>query len=122
MDPTGNDYRCTLTPREASDRIDADRALARRVVSTQRLERRARIAFAELDGTRGLVEAFVANEADCCGFFGFSVLEEGPTIVLEITAPADEMAQRLLDAAVEGFEHGPDAAEVAGDLDGGHRG
>ena len=100
---TGN-YHCTLTPPEAAARIDADGALARRVIATQRLERGLRVVFTE--DSRQLVETFVHNEQRCCGFFQFSVDASGEAVTLEIRAPADESAQQLVAAAKQVFDSG----------------
>ena len=97
-------YHCTLTPPDAAARIDADRALARRVIATQRLDTGLRVVFTE--DSRQLVDTFVRNEQRCCGFFEFSVDASGEAVTLEITAPPVESAQRLVDAAKHVFDSG----------------
>lgn len=102
-------YRCTLTPGEAADRIEADRALAEHVVDTERIADGLRVVFTGGREGRRLVDTFVANESHCCGFFDFSVTESGTRVTLEITAPAAASAQQLVDAAQRAFDLGPDA-------------
>lgn len=102
-------YRCTLTPGEAAERVDVDRALAARVVDTQRSAEGLRIRFDDGRETRRLVDTFVANERSCCGFFDFTVTEVDELVMLEITAPAARSAQQLVDTAQRAFEHDPDA-------------
>lgn len=109
MSKTDNVYRCTLTQDEAAGRIDEDRALANRVVDTERLEHGIRVTFTGADDSRQLVDTFVANESRCCGFFDFTVTESDDAVALEITAPATGSAQRLVEAAKQTFELGPDA-------------
>ncbi|HEX2026841.1 MAG TPA: hypothetical protein VHF25_02450 [Nitriliruptorales bacterium] len=100
-----------MTPVEAAGRIDADRALADRVVGTQRSEDGVLVRFAGGDDTRRLVDTFVANECRCCGFFDFTVTEAEQHVLLEIIAPADRSAQQLVDAAKQVFDLGPDSLE-----------
>lgn len=97
-------YRCTLTERDAAERLDDDRALTQRVLDTQRTADGVRVT---VDGSRELVDAFVERESRCCGFFDFSVSESEHTVILEITAPPDETAQRLVDEAERAFREGP---------------
>lgn len=116
-DHTDDIYVCTLTDRGATDRIDADRALARRVLDTERTDLGLRLVVdGDRDGRR-LVETFVENERRCCGFFDLAVSEEDGSVVLEITAPPDDSAQRLVDDAERAFALGPDAV-AAGRSDG----
>lgn len=121
MSETEDLYRCTLTGPDAADRIEADRALAARVVATERSESGVRITFVEDDDTRRLVDTFVTNESRCCGFFDFDVTEAGGSVTLQITAPPDEMAQGLVDAARQAFVLGPDGlrAAMGAQVDGG---
>lgn len=102
-------YQCTLTRQDSGERSDADRALAARTTATDRLPAGVRISFEHRTDTRALVETFVANESRCCAFFDFAVHETDREVVLEITAPPDEDAQQLVDAAQRTFEVGPDA-------------
>lgn len=102
-------YHCTLNADEAEQRAGTDRALLERVRDTQRLEHGLRVSFAAGPQTRRLVDAFVRNEARCCSFFAFSVEEQDGGVVLEISAPPDQQAQRLVDAARQSFEAGPGA-------------
>lgn len=117
MDRTDDVYLCTLTDRDAADRMDADRALARRVLDTERTDLGLRVVVdGDRDGRR-LVETFVENERRCCGFFDLAVSEDDGSVVLEITAPPDDSAQRLVDDAERAFTLGPDAV-AAGRSDG----
>lgn len=102
-------YACTLTDRDAAERIDADRALARRVLATERTDLGLRVTVDGGGAGRRLVDTFVDNERRCCGFFDLAVSETGETIVLEITAPPGDSAQRLVDDAERTFTLGPDA-------------
>ncbi|MBW3562613.1 MAG: hypothetical protein KY437_08960 [Actinobacteria bacterium] len=97
-------YRCMLTDRDATERLDDDRALAERVLHTQRTADGVRVT---VDGSRELVDTFVEHESRCCGFFDFTVTENEDTVTLEITAPPDETAQRLVDEAERTFREGP---------------
>lgn len=108
MDQSEDVYRCTLTPDEAAGRVEVDRALATRVVDTQRSAEGLRVRFDDGRETRRLLDAFVANERHCCGFFDFTVNESAELVVLEITAPAADSAQQLVDAAQQVFDRGPD--------------
>lgn len=111
MDRTETDdvYLCTLTDRDAAGRLDADRALSRRVVDTERTEVGLRVVFDGGEDSRRLVDTFVDNERRCCGFFDFAVSETEGTVVLQIDAPADDSAQQLVDDAERAFTLGPDA-------------
>lgn len=111
MGETDDVYACTLTREEADGRIDADRALADRVVGSERTQDSVRVTFAPDEDTRRLVDTFVVNESRCCGFFEFAVTETDQAVTLEIAAPADRSAQELVDAAKEAFDLGPDAVE-----------
>lgn len=114
---TDDAYVCTLTDREAADRIDADRALARQVLDTERTDLGLRVVVdGEGDGRR-LGETFVENERRCCRFFDLALSEDDGSLVLEITAPPDRSAQRLVDDAERAFTLGPDAV-AAGRSDG----
>lgn len=113
MTGTDDTYRCTLSSTEASSRLDADQALADRVVNTERSENGVRLAFDARRDTRELVDTFVANESRCCGFFDFAVTETEGEITLEITAPAAPAAQELVDAAKEAFDLSPDGIAPA---------
>lgn len=122
MDRTDDAYTddihvCTLTDRDAADRIDADRALARRVLDTERTDLGLRVVVDGAGDGRRLVETFVENERRCCGFFDLAVSEDDDVVVLEITAPPDVSAQGLVDDAERAFTLGPDAV-VAGRSDG----
>lgn len=108
MDRTDDVHVCTLTDRDAAGRIDADRSLARRVIDTERTDVGLRVTVDGGEDGRRLVETFVENERRCCGFFEFAVSGTGETVVLEITAPADDSAQRLVDDAERAFTLGPD--------------
>lgn len=109
MDQIEDVYLCTLTPGEAAGRVDVDRALAARVVDTERSAEGLRVRFDDGRETRRLVDTFVGNERRCCGFFDFTVTEAGELVVLEFTAPAADSAQQLLDAAQQVFDRGPGA-------------
>lgn len=96
-------YRCTLTDRDAAERLDDDRALAERVLQTQRTADGVRVT---VEGSRELVDTFVEHESRCCSFFDFAVSENEDTVTLEITGPPDDAAQRLVDEAERTFREG----------------
>lgn len=106
---TGDIYACTLTDRGAADRIDADRALARRVLATERTDLGLQVVVDGDEDGRRLLDTFVENERRCCGFFDLTVSKDDGSVVLEITAPPDDSAQRLVDDAERAFTLGPDA-------------
>lgn len=114
---TDDIYVCTLTDRDAAGRIDADRGLARRVLATERTDVGLRVVVDGDEDGRRLVDTFVENERRCCGFFDLAVSEGDGAVVLEITAPPDDSAQRRVDEAERAFTLGPDAV-TAGRSDG----
>jgi hypothetical protein len=97
---------CTLTAAELPGRMASARALGEEaLVDVEVVDRRALLRFT---GHRDEVEALVAAERECCGFFDFSVREYGERIELEITTPegGEQVLRGLVAGVVAGWDGG----------------
>lgn len=99
---TSQTYACTLPPAGARDRLPQARALTARLRDRGRTGNRLVLRFDDDGDTAGLVDEFVEDESQCCGFFDFATRREEGEVVLEMAAPAG--AEPLLDAAMEAFD------------------
>lgn len=102
MTDNPDQFACTLTPDAAERRLPQVRALTDRLQRRERLDDRLVLAFEDREGTVDLVEEFVRDESQCCGFFGYDVRHDGSEVVLEMSAPAQ--AGHMLDAAMRSFD------------------
>lgn len=102
------EYACTLGAAEAQRRLPADRALATRVDAVERTGTGAVVRVRPGAGTIALVDAFIANEQQCCGFFDLQRRETDEHVELLVGAPDDPTAQRLVDQLVHAMRLGVD--------------
>lgn len=96
------DYACTLTPEGAHDRLPQARDLTARLAHRERTGDRLVLRFDDDGDTVALVDEFVRDESQCCGFFDFTTRREDGQVVLELAAPAE--AGHVLDAAMAAFD------------------
>jgi hypothetical protein len=93
---------CTLSAADRPARAASSRELGERALIG--LEVRDRRALLRFQGEREAVDALVAAERACCGFFEFATARDGDVTELEIRTPAG--GEPLLRALVAGIVAG----------------
>lgn len=99
-------YACTLDQATSAERLPADRALAVRVTEVTRTDTGAVVRVRRSDGATELVETFITNEQQCCGFFDLSRRDTDEHVELLVDAPDDPTAQGLVDQLVHAMRLG----------------
>jgi hypothetical protein len=95
---------CTLTTEDRRARIATARELGERaLVGLEVRGRRARLRF---QGERDGIDALVAAESECCGFFEFATTRKGEETELEIRTPEGgvPLLRGLVAGIVAGWE------------------
>lgn len=96
-------YVCTLDPSDVPARRAQGEEMVRRLRTWSRLEDGLELGFDASAGTERLVEEFVRDEKQCCGFFSFEIDRDPDGVVLRMRAPREPGAQEMVDAALETF-------------------
>lgn len=99
-------YACTLDATTSAERLPADRALAARVIEATRTDTGAVVRVRRGDGAAELVDTFITNEQQCCGFFDLRRRETDEHVELLVDAPDDPTAQGLVDQLVHAMRLG----------------
>ena len=102
------EYACTLDAAKAQRRLPADRALATRVAEVTRTDTGAVVRIRRDDRAIELVDRFITNEQECCGFFDLRRQETDEHVELLVDAPDDPTAQGLVDQLVHAMRPGGD--------------
>lgn len=100
--PEETPIACTLSPDERQARSATARELRERALVG--LEVRDRLALLRFRGEREGVDAPVAAESACCGFFDFATIRDGEGTELEVRTP--EGGEPLLRGLVAGIVAG----------------
>jgi hypothetical protein len=95
-------YVCTLDGEGAKARLPQVHAMLARLRDRQQSEGRLVLSFTGGPETAALVEEFVRDESQCCGFFTFAVATGDDEVTLELTAPPQGLA--MLDDAAAVFD------------------
>jgi hypothetical protein len=101
--PTDVPIACTLSGGDRRARATAIRELGgRALIGVEAGDRRARLRF---HGERERIEAVVAAERQCCGFFQFTMTRDGEETELEIRTPegGEPILRALVAAIVAGW-------------------
>ncbi len=110
---------CTLTGRERSARVSEFDEAFRYLERTERLDDAFRWYFRAEAGLEARLRDLARREQECCRFFEFDLLLEGPSIVWEARAPKHALA--VLEEFMrmpETLRAAPDAAAVKDVLEG----
>lgn len=99
-------YACTLDEATAAERLPADRALAARVEEAIRTDTGAVVRVRRGDRAAELVDTFITNEQQCCGFFDLRRRDTDEHVELLVDAPEDPTAQGLVDELVRAMRFG----------------
>lgn len=99
-------YACTLDEAASAARLPADHALADRVEEVIRSDTGAVVRVRRGDRAAELVDTFMTNEQQCCGFFDLRRRETDEHVELLVDAPADPTAQALVDQLVHAMRFG----------------
>jgi hypothetical protein len=97
---------CTLSPDDRRARFATARELGERALVG--LEVRDRLALLRFRGEPQAVDALVAAESACCGFFDFGTVHDGEDTELEVRTPAggEPVLRGLVAGIVAGWEGG----------------
>lgn len=97
---------CTLSAADRTARIASARELGERALVG--VEVHDRTALLRFQGGREAVDALVAAERTCCGFFEFRATRDGENTELEIRTPegGEPLLRALVAGVVAGWEGG----------------
>lgn len=101
-------YTCTLDEAASAERLPADRALAARVEEVTRTGTGAVVRVRRGGDAAELVDTFITNEQQCCGFFDLRRREGREHVELLVDAPDEPAAQGLVDQLVHAMRLGVD--------------
>jgi hypothetical protein len=104
--PQERPIACTLSPDDRRARLATARELGERALVG--LEVGDRLALLRFRGEPEAVDALVAAESACCGFFDFATVHDGEDTELEVRTPegGESLLRGLVAGILAGWEDG----------------